>query len=431
MKKIICFIFTFFLVMDFAQAAGCNIVSGTGRNIGDEIACGTEYFYILSNDGESVEALSKYNLNVGITIYKELSSEQYTDYTRFNDEFLNNKIEENGYDGIINNLYDSEASYYYGALFYKNIDGEVIQNENAIGAHGNEKGSPEFPEIGVIPASPDYFPSIEAGLSKNRPYGGSGYVDFDYNNDTDVKSYLKDYNLKLYEMGIKATSVNIPTVRDVNSWVLDITGKNIPLQEWYEKEEWDEVHDDVGRDYLVLGSIKSLLGGKHEWIYSTTYWTRTVANELYYQYFIDTLGDLCNGHACDVAVGAGIRPIITLDVTNLIYNIEKEIKGEGSIEVKPTANPEEKVDYVVTPEKGYTIKSIIIIDEDGKIINPESNSFIMPNSDVIIKVEFVPEINENPETGVSNYIILGSIGLLSTFLLYILTRRYNAFDRLK
>ena len=42
-----------------------NLVSGTGENVGDEICLGTECFYVIENDGENIQMLAKYNLEVG------------------------------------------------------------------------------------------------------------------------------------------------------------------------------------------------------------------------------------------------------------------------------------------------------------------------------------------------------------------------------
>ena len=40
-------------------------ITGDGTNVGDEIAVGDEHFYVISNDGTTLNALAKYNLNVG------------------------------------------------------------------------------------------------------------------------------------------------------------------------------------------------------------------------------------------------------------------------------------------------------------------------------------------------------------------------------
>lgn len=43
----------------------CRATQGTGSNLGDIITCGSESFYVLSNNGTDIRMLSKYNLKVG------------------------------------------------------------------------------------------------------------------------------------------------------------------------------------------------------------------------------------------------------------------------------------------------------------------------------------------------------------------------------
>lgn len=43
----------------------CAVVSGTGKTIGDMIKCGTENFYVMSNDGTNIKMLAKNELMVG------------------------------------------------------------------------------------------------------------------------------------------------------------------------------------------------------------------------------------------------------------------------------------------------------------------------------------------------------------------------------
>ena len=47
----------------------CKVISGTGKNLGDEIDCGGERFYVLTNDGTDIKMLAKYNLHTGVSIY--------------------------------------------------------------------------------------------------------------------------------------------------------------------------------------------------------------------------------------------------------------------------------------------------------------------------------------------------------------------------
>lgn len=45
----------------------CAVVSGTGKTVGDMIKCGTENFYVVSNDGTNIKMLAKNELMVGPT----------------------------------------------------------------------------------------------------------------------------------------------------------------------------------------------------------------------------------------------------------------------------------------------------------------------------------------------------------------------------
>lgn len=47
------------------ERTSCTILAGTGENIGDEVQCGTEEFYIYSNDGTNIKMLAKNVLVVG------------------------------------------------------------------------------------------------------------------------------------------------------------------------------------------------------------------------------------------------------------------------------------------------------------------------------------------------------------------------------
>ena len=57
------------LTLEGAVAKKYTIVNDANSNgtadIGDEIAVGEEHFYVISNDGTNINALAKYNLNVG------------------------------------------------------------------------------------------------------------------------------------------------------------------------------------------------------------------------------------------------------------------------------------------------------------------------------------------------------------------------------
>lgn len=49
----------------YEKTIPCEVTSGTGKNIGDVITCGTESFYVISYSKSSTSMLAKYKLDVG------------------------------------------------------------------------------------------------------------------------------------------------------------------------------------------------------------------------------------------------------------------------------------------------------------------------------------------------------------------------------
>ncbi len=82
--------------------------------------------------------------------------------------------------------------------------------------------------------------------------------------------------------------------------------------------------------------------------------------------------------------------------------IETATSGKGSINTPTRAYPGETVTIEVTPEKGYTLSELIVIDEAGNQLKVTNNTFVMGASKVTVRAVFVPE---NPNTG-NVYIIL-------------------------
>ena len=63
LKKL--FLIIMFLPFIVNATSKCSVVNGTGKDIGDEIVCGTEHFYVIENNNGSIKMLAKYSLNVG------------------------------------------------------------------------------------------------------------------------------------------------------------------------------------------------------------------------------------------------------------------------------------------------------------------------------------------------------------------------------
>ena len=350
MKKKLLILLVLLLIPMFVNAEEyCTIISGDGKNIGDEIACGDEHFYVIENDGTNTKMLAKYNLDVGYIYYKE--DNYITDSSKGKYEnceiFAKSKgaQEENYF------VTNDESS----CMYFVTIDNKVIQSSKAIGAHGDTSGKPEFPEYGIVRLTGEYkfLGEFSSGYGGNHYYDGK-LIEITESerikNDAiqalnDYKEYLKDYEIK---------DANLITVSEINKIVKTVSGKDLPLEKWY-NDGWQENNKFIKNwddKYYYVGSIKDYISSKYSWLWSTTYWTRTsetnLADNIQRVYFIDTLGYLCNGLECRAMVGAGVRPVITIANTNVL------------MEYSSSKNVEPPKEEVKNPDSGAHISYIAI-----------------------------------------------------------------------
>ena len=112
MKKNLISILVFVMIMPLMVNAKeyCKVVSGNGKDIGSEIACGTEHFYVLENENNKVRMLSKYNLYTGYIIDRIDINKSEGD-TRSNYEYCNDIARERGVSAKHYNGYFSEPNY--------------------------------------------------------------------------------------------------------------------------------------------------------------------------------------------------------------------------------------------------------------------------------------------------------------------------------
>ena len=407
MKKILFIILSIICFTGIVNAEKCTVVTGTGTNIGDEIACGTEHFYILNHDGEEVQLLSKYNLYIGkiyikLTFTQERYQELVDEYEICNVVgcFLSDEIFEEpefssispetdlGGEKIIR--FDDE----YTLLTYDIIKTEKVkQDKTAIGAHGDKSGQPEFPEVGVI--------KTYIGDTVVETYAG-GYMDIDLRS-----TYMDDYYLPGYEeylsedVGLEYLDIDVPTVKVIDDLVYRIKKEHLPLEEWISKAP-EYVEDQYHTEYALIGSIKDEIPEGYEWIYSTTYWTRTKIDDDH-AIFVDTLGNFCSTWLCGAAVGAGLRPIITIDAKTLNYAIKTKTDGHGTVKSeKINAYGGEVIKFTVEPDEGYVLGEVKVTDGFGNVIIFKEDTFTMPYANVLIEATFV---KVNPAT--SDIAIMG------------------------
>lgn len=469
MKKNLISILVFVMIMPLMVNAKeyCKVVSGNGKDIGSEIACGNEHFYIIDSNEDEIKMLAKYNLYTGVTIYKEKIEKEDND-SRTDVQYCYDLALSKG--GTLKN-----DSFYNapGYCFYTiDINEESIhQSENAISAHWDDNENYIYPQVGDVyvgatgnivgsvydtdfEISNYYYKKNNEDLYENK------FFDFklSYNNNRDLGYALNKYNEELTNSGYLINSIDLMSLDEINN-IVKKNKKTIPYLEWYDTmNSVSEV--SVHHEF---GSIKDLLDRKYSWIYGTTYWLKTGygtgkvinPNTETGIAFVDTIGGVCgagmagslSSNGCDVLaqtlVGCGIRPVITIS-NELQYLIKTETDGKGSIEVVENSLGGETIQFKVSMNKGYKLRSIVIKTDSGEIVefsegeitknddgtfSIDKNKFTMPFENVTIQAKFELEnILKNPKTGDKVlfiiFILVASIGI-GTFILKKKEFRYN------
>lgn len=309
-------------------------------DIGDEIAIGDEHFYIISNDDGKYKALAKYNLYVGYDLDLIMFDEGITDnnYDEFIDYVHSLGFNSYSYYSFVNcnddntdikcRMYEKNDRFGMYTLSKVDTDSEYYNKQYnlAIGAHGGEYGSPEFPQRGILSFDRGYY-VIDINDS-NYYYG---FSDYDANNFWEhgtsglvftLKDYLDNYIVYLQEDNKFVSDISILSLTDINDIVKNITNKELPLNEWGTKTL--EKQDGLSTDKIsIIGDLKEYLSDEYEFLWDTTYWISTLLTSYIHlqsdgtytssdNLFVDTLGNICNGSICVSLIGAGIRPVITI-----------------------------------------------------------------------------------------------------------------------
>lgn len=112
-NKILCkgifLIFVIALSNITVNAEKCVAVSGDGKNVGDEVACGSEHFYVMSNDGTNIKMLAKYNLKTNLNMYNlNVNGYESTSYNGYYQIDLVQQLLKEGWD-----VYHVDYEYEY------------------------------------------------------------------------------------------------------------------------------------------------------------------------------------------------------------------------------------------------------------------------------------------------------------------------------
>lgn len=89
----------------------------------------------------------------------------------------------------------------------------------------------------------------------------------------------------------------------------------------------------------------------------------------------------------------------TVIYENIVYDITRVVKTDamGKVVTKDTAVVGEVIDIAITPEYGYVVKDVYVIDSTGEHIalskvSETAYSFVMPADDVTVTVEFIEDV---------------------------------------
>lgn len=461
MKKIIGSICLTLLVLLMPQnvlASKCKLVTGTGTNIGDEIECGGEHFYVLSNNGTNIKMLSKYNLYIGYMIEEDgeyLVEDYENDYMNAYDEALSHEeeIKEKYPDKQIlltNKLFvDEEGNIQELGLFYRIFTpleySEVKQDSKSVGLQVVD-GMVKYPLYGdvAIDGNPDYNTLEEI----QNPFDEYGNLIID---ETNIGLYLDQYQQTLKNKGIEIEDINLIHRSGLEELLKNISGENIILGPTYDDQGYinftmEDMQLLPGTNVVVLKkNIKPYIPEKFNWILQTSYWigsgspNNTNEPSEYIDEFLTSYGDYCsNARGCNSEsnIGIGLRPVVTIN-KNAIESYSYEVK----IGQNQTLNINEIKNYSITVDGDYSLfesltigNTLLIKDEDYTITEGSTiitftdnglnklKNMKTGNYQVLVKytnskqaTTTVTLLESNPETGdnILSYIAIGIISLMA------------------
>ena len=492
MKKKLVFVLLLLLFPSLVMAKECNVVVGDGKKIGSEIACGNEHFYVIDVDGDNIKMLAKYNLYVG-NIYNKVKldinktyiryevvgnsetnatyffeGEQVSDKsiweTRIKEKYnLERSFSDYSYrpSEIEGSKYEIDGKTYINKTykFYpfisitESTEGYALQNELALGVTG-EKGNANYPIYGTL----NLFSIGAYSETKNHENFVNGYINFEFDETrfkSDIVQYLKDYGTKLSNMGFEISNVDMINMKELNNLVYTVSGKNLPLSEWYNASlNSEEIEDEIG-SYNTLGDLKQYLSNDYSWLWNTTYWTKTVVgNEIKENdlddnkvYFVSSTGEICYSDSCFTLPRAGLRPVVTINKANLKYLIRVVTDGNGTVEAVSEASGGDEIIFKVSNKKGYKLSTLTVETDSGETVEFSSeditqkedgsvsistNKFTMPYENLTITAKWSPVNNNiliNPKTWGNSYVVFLVTMLLSGIYVYFYGNKKNIFRK--
>jgi hypothetical protein len=387
MKKLLLTIVSLFICIGIVQAKNCEIISGDGKHIGDEIKCGTESFYVIDYNETQTSLLSKYNLFVGDKIdYIEAEQHQidpetadYNTLFEWAKGYCDTFVASKGYNAYYTYpMLTTEAPLKLnGCRIYEKIDYEhVVQDERAVGTK-LVNGKSQLPLYGITYMVPEWgYEAIHDHVIKENVYDANGNLVLD---NSPLKKYIDGYKQELERQGIHVDSVNFNNLDGIKSVMKKISGREVELEFVYTGTHQGNSTDP--NEFTVKMDIKDYVSDNYKWLYSTTYWIGSgfngeggnyVNNSMseYNDYYISNEGFLCalgRGMCGYFAypIGNGIRP--TVVVANE-YILPGALDGDNN---DPGENPNTGafVSYIVVVIVAMISMTVFIVSERKKQLN--------------------------------------------------------------
>ena len=340
-KKILFIALLMCLFPIVGDAKGCNVVNGTGNDIGDEVACGSEHFYILEKENNNVKMLAKYNLYVGDKIEK--GTDLFTEAQYGGEAFDKTIIACNALKEELEKTYDvgkvtvdPTAKYSEGYVaseffcrIYTPLEYSVVkQSELATGLYPNANKEILYPIYGSVDLDEEV-----------------GEKEFDENLDmipetSQFNTYLEGYKQTLLGLEVNVLDIGYIKKSGIEKLINTVSDKKIEIPTYspdddtviFEDNLWaPEFNKSWYWDYekqVFKFNIKEYVPEKYSWLYSTTYWVGSATRHEsdYFDEFLSSVGDYCSFmRGCNISrMGVGLRPVVTVDSSEITLNEETQ-----------------------------------------------------------------------------------------------------------
>ena len=306
----------------------------------------------------------------------------------------------------------------------------ALQDESALGVTG-EKGNANYPIYAAFNFFSNDLQNVSHIVESQENYL-EGYINIEFKDSAYIIGYLNSYKNKLNTLGYEVSDVDMYNIKEINDLVYSISNKNLPLANWYNLAVGGEPISEDGHHFNSIGDLKEYLSNDYKWLWNTSYWMKTMANSTgSYAYFVSSSGEICySSTSCGGIPRAGLRPVVTLDKSNIKYKIFTKTDGNGTIDVIDSAFGNDTIQFKATSKQGYKLKGITVTTDSGEkvefregeitnkngIYSIDKNKFTMPFENVTIEARWGTDIL-NPNTGMfySIIVIILSVIGISTY----------------